>query len=304
MRSGRIVTRWSASSELPVELRLALMRYFTEIHRKLVNPKIIELSLFERTQASAYSDELTGLRNYRFFVETLAQEVLRSDQYGTPLSLIMCDINSFKHYNDRNGHQSGNGLLAGLARVVKEAVRPVNAVARYGGEEFAVILPSTTKEQASHAAEGIRAGVEQQDFLHGSDQPAGRVTISAGVATYPGDARDADELVRSADRALYEAKADGRTGCESSQIACGRTRARAPMSTGPAGCWAATKSHCASWKSAKAACCFAPAVNCTPTRWWTHGCACRAPSRRFVSPAGCCARAGWDRANSKPRFAS
>jgi len=81
----------------PVELRLALLRYFTEVHPKLVNPKIIELSLFERTRASAYSDELTGLRNYRYFIENVAQEILRSDQSGAPVSLIMIDVDSFLH---------------------------------------------------------------------------------------------------------------------------------------------------------------------------------------------------------------
>src|SRR4029453_17038008 len=89
----------------PVELRLALLRYFTEVHPKLVNPKIIELSLFERTRASAYSDELTGLKNYRYLVENLGQEILRSDQDGVPVSLIMLDVDWFKRYNDRNGHE-------------------------------------------------------------------------------------------------------------------------------------------------------------------------------------------------------
>lgn len=194
----------------PVELRLALLRYFTEVHRKLLNPKIIELSLFERTRACAYVDELTGLKNYRHFVETLAQEVLRSDQTGAPLSLIMADVNWFKRYNDRNGHQAGNDLLARIGRIVKESCRPVDLVARYGGEEFVVVLPSTTKELAQETAERVRVAVEQTPLEHGSSQPGGRLTLSAGVATYPGDARDAAELVRNSDRALYEAKADGR----------------------------------------------------------------------------------------------
>jgi len=194
----------------PVELRLALLRYFTEVHRKLVNPKIIELSLFERTRASAYSDELTGLKNYRYFVENLAQEILRSDQYGAPVSLIMVDVDWFKRYNDRNGHEAGNGVLTRVGRVIKDTVRPVDLVSRYGGEEFAVVLPSTTKEHAVEAAERIRAAVELAAFENEEHQPAGKLTLSAGVATYSGDARDAAELVRNADRALYEAKADGR----------------------------------------------------------------------------------------------
>jgi diguanylate cyclase (GGDEF)-like protein len=194
----------------PVELRLALLRYFTEVHRKLVNPKIIELSVFERTCASAYSDELTGLRNYRYFVESLAQELLRSDQYGVPVSLVMADVDSFKQYNDHNGHQAGNDVLVLVARVLKDTVRPVDLVARFGGEEFAVVLPSTTKESAMKAAERIRSAIEQESFPHASSQPGGRLTLSAGVATYPGDAAGSNELVHSADRALYEAKARGR----------------------------------------------------------------------------------------------
>jgi len=83
-------------------------------------------------------------------------------------------------------------------------------VARYGGEEFAIILPSTMKEQARETAETVRTAIEREAFANAASQPGGRVTLSAGIATYSGDARDAAELVRNADRALYEAKADGR----------------------------------------------------------------------------------------------
>jgi len=119
-------------------------------------------------------------------------------------------VDDFKHYNDRNGHDCGNRVLASVARVLEATLRKIDVAARYGGEEFAVILPSTTRSSASLVAERTRVAIERQDFEHGSDQPGGSVTVSMGVATYPTDARNADELVRRADRSLYAAKSRGK----------------------------------------------------------------------------------------------
>lgn len=194
----------------PVELRVALLRYFTEVDKKLVNPKIIEIGVFERARTSAYTDDLTGLWNYRYFAEAVEREVLRSEQTGAPVSLVMCDVDAFKLYNDHNGHEAGNHALASVAHALKTSGRVVDVVSRYGGEEFVTILPATPKEGARLAAERMRSSVGRHDFANVSEQPGGRLTISLGVATYPADADDPAGLVRSADHALYEAKSRGR----------------------------------------------------------------------------------------------
>jgi diguanylate cyclase (GGDEF)-like protein len=194
----------------PVDPRVALVSYFVEVNRKLRNPKIIEMKLFERTRESAYRDELTGLYNLRLFREYLAQEVHRSHRYGTPVSLVMVDVDYFKAYNDRNGHESGNEVLATVARLLSSAARKSDIAARYGGEEFALILPSTPKDTAHRVAERAREVIEDHCFPAEEALPGGRLTISAGIATFPADASDAAELVRNADRAMYTAKEEGR----------------------------------------------------------------------------------------------
>jgi diguanylate cyclase (GGDEF)-like protein len=194
-----------------VELQVALLRYFTQIHPTLINPKIIEQSTFAKTQRSIYLDELTGVRNYRFFIENMHHEVRRSEQYGAPFSLIMADVDRFKQYNDRNGHEAGNAALKQVAELLTASVRCVDTVARYGGEEFAIILPATQKLDAEFTAERIRAAIEAHHFASvDSESEAADLTVSFGVATYPGDAMDEGELIQNADRALYHAKSAGR----------------------------------------------------------------------------------------------
>ena len=192
------------------DLRVALVSYFVEVSRKLRNPKIIELKLFEQTQASVYRDELTGLCNYRYFREHLAREIQRCERYGSPLSLVMVDIDNFKTYNDRNGHETGNQALVAIARLLSESLRKIDATARYGGEEFALILPSTSKTGAGQVAERAREKIEKHPFPGEEGQPGGRLTVSMGVATCPADAREIESLVRCADGALYAAKSHGR----------------------------------------------------------------------------------------------
>jgi len=194
----------------PVDLRVALVSYFVEVNRKLKNPKIIELKLFEQAQASIYRDGLTGLYNFRYFREYLAREIQRCERYNSPLSLVMVDIDTFKAYNDRSGHETGNQALVAIARLPSESLRKIDAPARYGGEEFALILPSTSKTGAGHVAERARERIEKHPFPGAGEQPGGRLTVSMGVATCPADAREAENLVRCADSALYVAKSQGR----------------------------------------------------------------------------------------------
>jgi diguanylate cyclase (GGDEF)-like protein len=184
----------------PVDVRVALVSYFVEVNRKLHNPKIIEMKLFERTRDGAYRDELTGLHNYRMFRECLDQEVLQTDRSSSPLSLVMLDIDDFKRYNDTHGHEGGNAVLIELARVLMGVLRKSDLAARYGGEEFVLLLPGTPKTAARAVAERARQAVRKRLL----------VTVSLGVSTYPADAGDAGQLVRHADRAMYVAKTAGK----------------------------------------------------------------------------------------------
>ncbi len=158
----------------------------------------------------AVTDGLTGLYNHRHFHERLGLEVERSARNGLPLSLLMIDVDHFKHYNDHHGHPAGDEVLRQIARLLTEGRRANDLVARYGGEEFGVVLVDTAKFTAAKLAERIRERIAGFGFHHADAQPLAKISISVGVASFPDDASDADVLVRSADAALYGAKRAGR----------------------------------------------------------------------------------------------
>jgi diguanylate cyclase (GGDEF)-like protein len=155
-------------------------------------------------------DEKTGLYNYRQFRQKLEEEWLRAERYGTPLSLIMLDLDDFKKLNDTWGHLAGDRALQEFATLVAGGARATDMAARYGGEEFAIILPHTNGSMAVRVAERIREAARQFVFL-ADEHPQG-ITVSAGVATFPSsDGVDSpDALIRVADQALYAAKKAGK----------------------------------------------------------------------------------------------
>lgn len=161
-------------------------------------------------EALATKDGLTGLYNYRRFMEALDKEVKKSARFDRPLSLLIIDIDHFKNYNDANGHLQGNEALKKIAGIFGGSVRDVDVAARYGGEEFAVILPETLLEGAMKAAERIREKVEKESFPGEESQPGGSLTVSIGAASFPEAATDAAGLIEAADMALYKAKSLGR----------------------------------------------------------------------------------------------
>ncbi len=161
----------------------------------------------------AVTDGLTGLYNHRHFHERLALEVERSGRNGLPLSLLMIDVDHFKHYNDHHGHPAGDEVLRQLARLLTEGRRANDLVARYGGEEFSIILVETNKFTGAKLAERLRERVAAHPFPESASQPGGALSISLGLSTFPDDAVDAVSLVRSADDALYAAKRSGRNRC-------------------------------------------------------------------------------------------
>jgi diguanylate cyclase (GGDEF)-like protein len=157
-------------------------------------------------------DSLTGLGNRRRFDLALQAECKHSARYKTPLALVMIDVDHFKRYNDLYGHPAGDECLRQVGAAVKSARgRACDVATRYGGEEIAVLLPQTEAAGAYAAAERLRLAIETLGIAHAGN-PAGRVTVSIGVASFvPSDDPDAPAvLVRAADRALYEAKAEGR----------------------------------------------------------------------------------------------
>jgi len=165
-------------------------------------------SMSERLKTISMTDPLTGLYNRRFFKNRLFEETERVRRLRASFAVFIIDVDDFKFFNDTWGHQTGDNVLKLIAKTIKDAVRTVDVVVRYGGEEFAVILPHTSKLDSVVIAERIRAGVEKLKLSEeiASSSP----TISIGIAEFPGDARNTDDLIYRADAAMYHAKRKGK----------------------------------------------------------------------------------------------
>lgn len=165
--------------------------------------------LYSDIEDMAIRDGLTGLLNQRAF-QKLIVELLPNSSHDI-LSLIMLDIDHFKHYNDTNGHLLGNEVLIQLANVIEQSIRESDLAFRFGGEEFVILLPNTDKNIACKIAERIRKSVENTHFPNGEKQPLGRLTISLGVSvTNEIETINPNNLIEVADKALYKAKELGR----------------------------------------------------------------------------------------------
>jgi diguanylate cyclase (GGDEF)-like protein len=163
-------------------------------------------------RSQTFSDGLTGIANRRHFDVAMEKEVRRAKRAGSPLSLLMIDIDSFKAYNDHYGHQQGDDTLIKVAHALADMLqRPLDLIARYGGEEFSVILPELDPEHAGMLAENMRQRIESLAIPHAQAVGTDRVTVSIGIATHTGvDLADITALLGAADRALYTAKRGGR----------------------------------------------------------------------------------------------
>jgi len=166
------------------------------------------LGQLRRTQAQlerlAAHDQLTGALNPRAFAERLSQELDRNRRYNRPLALLYLDLDDFKTVNDRHGHQTGDAVLRLVAEATRGAVRQSDIVARLGGDEFAVLMPETDGAVAHAAATRLAGGI--RTVFRGTPS----VTASIGVVSAPGAALGPDELLRRADKAMYEAKRAGK----------------------------------------------------------------------------------------------
>jgi diguanylate cyclase (GGDEF)-like protein len=195
-----------------VVLRDITERYRSELEIQRVNLKLAEQireieALHDELREQAIRDSLTGLANRRYLDEVLPRELARAKRSGATLSVVMIDIDHFKAANDLYGHHEGDRLLALLGNVLEGGTRPSDTACRYGGEEFLLVLPGTLPEVARDRVEALRAEYVARLRADGLASPP---TLSAGVAAFPVHASSDEELLRSADKALYRAKAQGR----------------------------------------------------------------------------------------------
>ena len=171
-------------------------------------------------QRQAVTDELTGLANRRRFLTQLDAEVARSRRSGSPLAIVLSDLDDFKQVNDKSGHEAGDRALRAFADILREAVRDVDLPVRLGGEEFAVLLPDTDLAGAANLAERIRSALESAEIESDADRI--HVTASFGVSCFP-LAVAAEDLLVDADRRLYDAKRRGKNRVEVSTTADARS---------------------------------------------------------------------------------
>lgn len=165
--------------------------------------------MFEQVERLATSDPLTGLANHRTLREFLANRALEANRLGQEIGVIMIDVDHFRTFNEEEGHQAGDLVLRRVAETIRTCLRPYDLAARYGGEEFTIVLVGSNLASSAHIAQRIRERVAAVQVR----VPSGKersVTISLGVAVYPSASQDVVELLRCADRALYEAKRSGR----------------------------------------------------------------------------------------------
>jgi diguanylate cyclase (GGDEF)-like protein len=195
------------------ELAVAAARLqdLNNVLEQLVAERTRELAAAnERLEALAVTDEVTGLYNRRFLQQILQRKAEMIAEAPHPFSVIMVDIDHFKHYNDRNGHLAGDGVLRKVCEIMRRVIRGGDIIARYGGEEFCIVLENAARPDALRVAEKLRLAVMEHAFPKEEFQPLGALTVSAGVASYPEDAGNVTAVLDAADQALYLAKNGGR----------------------------------------------------------------------------------------------
>jgi diguanylate cyclase (GGDEF)-like protein/PAS domain S-box-containing protein len=170
---------------------------------------LASLSLQETLREQSIRDPLTGLYNRRYMQDSLDREIARAKRKKHPLSILFLDLDHFKMFNDSFGHDAGDLVLKSIADVFRQRFRGDDAICRYGGEEFAIILPESSAANAERRANDLRAEVKDLR-LRSQGRQLDRVTLSIGIASYPENGSTVDDLLREADRALYQSKADGR----------------------------------------------------------------------------------------------
>lgn len=209
---AQVQLNWNgAVFSILVVMMISLLQSARNIHAELMDTVLSRFGL----ENAAGEDKLTGLANRRRFDQALEYEWRRGWRDHVPLSLILIDVDHFKKFNDHYGHQSGDRCLAQVAQILgKSAKRACDLVARYGGEEFVILLYHMTRDDAFQLSERIRASVDTLAMPH-VESPYGRVTISLGGASIlPNEHSNPAQLLQTADKALYQAKENGRNRVE------------------------------------------------------------------------------------------
>jgi diguanylate cyclase (GGDEF)-like protein len=191
-----------------VDLIPALCDFLSTSPDNFERPKIVEESDFARVIEGTTHDGLTALFNRPYFDQIFDQHISLAKRYNTDLSILFLDVDDFKDINDTFGHHVGDETLQKIAQVIEQEKRDSDIASRYGGEEFVLLMPHSENIHAYVLAERIRKRIEQMEMDAGSETY--KVTISGGLASFPANARDSDDLLRKADSALYLAKGAGK----------------------------------------------------------------------------------------------
>lgn len=188
----------------PMGFRVAMLDYFVNESHELKNPKVIEIHVYAETARQAAIDELTGVFNRRFFDAAIEREAKQAMRRNREFSLLILDIDNFKKINDTHGHTTGDAVISALGKLLKRSIRSEDTPCRIGGEEFAVLLPETGIDGAMVVSEKIRSEFSKLKIASTD------LSLSGGLATFPGDAAGAAELIDRADQMLYFAKYSGK----------------------------------------------------------------------------------------------
>jgi len=205
-------TKFEEDLGYSIDTRITMLSYFINENKQLTNPKIIEMKVFQSTQDKVILDELTSLYNYRHFKQRIKAEMQVAVDREEMLSLVIADIDDFKHINDNYGHLAGDGILRQIAMLMKSEISSQGETFRYGGEEFAVIVPRAGKQEVYDIANKLCEKIAEHVFINENSAPRHEipVTASLGIAAYPQDCDNSDMLIENADKALYNAKGSGK----------------------------------------------------------------------------------------------
>lgn len=195
---GYLVAKGLSGSDVD-KFHILAQQFLLAIKRSLLYKKVQELAIL---------DGLTQIFSRRYFLTRFSEEFARCEKFKLKLSFLMVDIDRFKEFNDQYGHLVGDAILKEVAKVIKDNIRQIDFMGRYGGEELSIVLTETEAGSARLAAERIRQAVESK-IIRAYDEDL-KVTVSVGVSVYPQDAASVQELIESADDALYRAKQEGR----------------------------------------------------------------------------------------------
>lgn len=214
LAGGEVIGVLYLRGRIETENRFRMNVLTENIASALVNHRL-QRSLREQT----IRDPLTALFNRRYMEEALKLEIARTSRSGSPLSLVMCDIDHFKRFNDEFGHDAGDAVLQTVAAEMRSRFRDGDVVCRFGGEEFTIIAPGTTAEALAGRVEIVRQAIADLTVRHGN-RTLGATSMSFGIATWTDAmARDGSTLIQAADMALYQSKRDGRNRATISTLA-------------------------------------------------------------------------------------